>query len=156
MDILFLLKCSYSSFHIWLGKQGCFVTNGPCGHNKCMKWKAKWASYRTKGWEGLFVLVIGICMILYLDRLNTMRKLFCALGLPTSPANRKLIKCHQREMRVKWRRKSRIFTLIWLTPGGLQSFMNALICTVLCAPPHSTPQPHPLSYWQTVALTHLL
>lgn len=72
--------------------------------------------------------------LLYLDAMNSTKKLFSANRLPTSTAKGRLIKCHQSEMRVKWRGKSWIFTLIWLTPGGLQSLMAALICIVLCAP----------------------
>lgn len=70
--------------------------------------------------------------------------------LPTSIAKGRLIKCHQSEMRVKWRGKSWIFTLIWLTPGGLQSLMAALICIVLCAP--HPPFPLTINSFNTFAL----
>lgn len=65
---------------------------------------------------------------------TVQRSCFLENRLPASTAKGRLIKCHQSEMRVKWRGKSWIFTLIWLTPGGLQSLMTALICIVLCAP----------------------
>lgn len=82
----------------------------------------------------IFVLCCIFFFFLYLNRMNSTNNLFSVDRLPASTAKGRLIKCHQSEMRVKWRGKSWIFTLIWLTPEGLQSLMAALICIVLCAP----------------------
>ena len=97
----------------------------------------------------IFVLFICFCIFLCSDGMNSTKTLFSVDRLPSSTAKGGLIKCHQSEMRVKWRGKSWIFTLIWLTPGGLQSLMAALICIVLCAP---HPSPLTINSFNTFAL----
>lgn len=140
------LKTWKNNHHLYSWWKCCLT-----GALECIVFAFKWSQNihnpaATPG-QNIFVFICT-SIFLYLGGINS-RKLFSVDRLPTSAAKGRLIKCHQSEMRVKWTGKSWIFTLIWLTPGGLQSLMAALICIVLCAP---HPFPLTINSFNTFAL----